>query len=58
MNTTKDLVQAIRSGNSTNIQDRFDEIMNNKLHTAIEAYKEAVVSSVFEESAPEAEEEQ
>ena len=58
MNTTKDLVQAIRSGNSTNIQDRFDEIMNNKLHTAIEAYKEAVVSSVFEESTPEAEEEQ
>jgi hypothetical protein len=32
--------------------------MNNKLHTAIEAYKEAVVSSVFEESTPEAEEEQ
>jgi hypothetical protein len=57
MNTTKDLVQAIRSGNSTDIQDRFDEIMNNKLHTAIEAYKEAVVSSVFEESAPEAAEE-
>lgn len=58
MTTTEDLVQAIRSGNSTNIQDRFDEIMNNKLHTAIEAYKEAVVSSVFEESTPEAEEEQ
>lgn len=58
MTTTEDLILAIQAGNSTNIQDRFDEIMNNKLHTAIEAYKEAVVSSVFEESTPEAEEEQ
>lgn len=58
MTTTEDLILAIQAGNSTNIQDRFDEIMNNKLHTAIEAYKEAVVSSVFEESASGAEEEQ
>jgi len=56
MTTTKDLVLAIQDGKSAEIQDSFDAIMNDKLVNAIESYREAVVSSVFEESSPEEQE--
>ncbi len=47
MQTSKDLVLAIDSGKSTDIQNSFDAIMNNKLHQAIDAYRSAVVEDVF-----------
>lgn len=44
---TKDLVLAIQSGKSADIQNSFDSIMNDKLVQVIGAYKEAVAEEVF-----------
>lgn len=45
--TTKDLVLAIKSGKSADIQNSFDSIMNDKLVQVIGAYKEVVAEEVF-----------
>lgn len=49
MTTTLDLINAIESGKSTDIQNSFDDIVNEKMRVAINSYREAVVETLFQE---------